>query len=363
MPDSIVVIDSNAFAECTKLEYIDFGAGTSEWFYGFLAGCINLKTIISNGQYDHETGSLNGLGLSTSYSDYDVRNEFYERYGNSLNVDTIIFRNGLTTLLSFSNDGINAKKIVIPNTVEKLDVASIASQRLTEIEIPSSVRIISPGTFSFTDNLKKIKIYSKNVTVTNGYDNEDDLFGEGVDVSNITIECYKGTNVETYAKSKGYIVEYIDEEENVTYKLLSNTENQTIGYNTEIYNIRIDADYNKFLSSGVVYVDSKLVNPKYYTTKSGSTIINFTNEFLRTLNVGNHIIKVTYANGSAETNFTLNERVNEQPVYEYETDIDPNKVIEENPKTADNGFIYLYLIGIFLIILVLCKKKLKKLAN
>ena len=43
-----------------------------------------------------------------------------------------------------------------------------------------------------------------------------------------------------------------------------------------------------------VYVDGKLVDSKYYTVKSGSTILEFSNEFMKTLEKGTHQIQFKY---------------------------------------------------------------------
>ncbi|NLK96272.1 MAG: hypothetical protein GX275_13975 [Clostridiales bacterium] len=68
------------------------------------------------------------------------------------------------------------------------------------------------------------------------------------------------------------------------------------------YTIRIDGDFAKFVD---LYIDGKLVDKKYYTAKSGSTIITFTSEYMKTLSLGTHNIKVKYTDGYAETTMTI----------------------------------------------------------
>ena len=88
----------------------------------------------------------------------------------------------------------------------------------------------------------------------------------------------------------------------IDYKYLDNTENQT--YNIKDNGnliIRIDAQYSKFID---VYMDDVLVDSKNYTSKEGSTIITFNQDYLQTLSVGTHNIKVNFTDGEANT--TLN---------------------------------------------------------
>lgn len=77
----------------------------------------------------------------------------------------------------------------------------------------------------------------------------------------------------------------------------------------QIYNIasctdltfRWNVDYSLFSNGGKVYVDDKLVDPSCYTSKSGSTIVSLKYSYLKTLNDGNHTIKVEYNNGKIST--------------------------------------------------------------
>ena len=95
---------------------------------------------------------------------------------------------------------------------------------------------------------------------------------------------------------------------------------------------RIDADYSLFENGGVVYVDDNLVDKDNYTSKSGSTIIAFTKEYLNTLSTGNHTLKVVFNNGgTAEATFTVLEKA------------------ATNPKTGDNIINYISILGLSII--------------
>ena len=70
---------------------------------------------------------------------------------------------------------------------------------------------------------------------------------------------------------------------------------------------RIDADYSLFTNK--VYVDNKLVDSTNYDSKSGSTVITLKDEYLKTLSVGEHILKVAFSdNGEAITKLQFNKQ-------------------------------------------------------
>ena len=56
-------------------------------------------------------------------------------------------------------------------------------------------------------------------------------------------------------------------------------------------------EYNLFENGGKVYVDDKLVDSKYYTSKEGSTIITFTREYMDNLDLGPHTLRVEFKDG------------------------------------------------------------------
>ena len=68
--------------------------------------------------------------------------------------------------------------------------------------------------------------------------------------------------------------------------------------------IKGSGDFSKFVG---VKVDGNLLDTKYYTAKEGSTIITLKAEYLNTLSVGSHTIEIVWNDGSASTNFTIEE--------------------------------------------------------
>ena len=137
---------------------------------------------------------------------------------------------------------------------------------------------------------------------------------------------------------------------------------------------RIDADYSLFTNK--VYVDNKLVDSTNYDSKSGSTVITLKDEYLKTLSVGEHTLKVAFSdNGEATTKFTIKEKQqNETPEDSKNTEntgstententekeeqpennnVTNNDVQKDNtianPKTGDNVIVYAILFAIALL--------------
>ena len=145
---------------------------------------------------------------------------------------------------------------------------------------------------------------------------------------------------------------------------------------------RIDADYSLFTNK--VYVDNKLVDSTNYDSKSGSTVITLKDEYLKTLSVGEHTLKVAFSdNGETITKFSIKEKQqNESPEYNNNTEntentgntgntekekqqvnnnVTNNNIQKDNtnanPKTGDNVIVYAVLfatalLGIITLIIV-----------
>ena len=113
---------------------------------------------------------------------------------------------------------------------------------------------------------------------------------------------------------------------------------------------RIDANYSLFTNK--VYVDDKLVDSTNYDSKSGSTVITLKDEYLKTLSVGEHTLKVAFSdNGEAITKFTIKEKQqntniedNKNEQKQENNNLTNNDVQKENtianPKTGDNVIVY-----------------------
>lgn len=156
----------------------------------------------------------------------------------------------------------------------------------------------------------------------------------------------------------------------ITYEYLEG-EGQTYTIGTDgTATFRIDAAYSLF---DKVYVDDKLVDSSNYTSKSGSTVITLTKEFMESLSVGTHTLKVTFTDsGTAATTFTVKaaETVQDSVDNTVEnTTADPTNTAVDNtvvaakptqstsntPKTGDKVLVDIYVaivsgLGLFMII-------------
>lgn len=154
--------------------------------------------------------------------------------------------------------------------------------------------------------------------------------------------------------------------EKIEYKVIEGAEQTyTITEDTEA-RFRIDADYSLF--NNKVYVDNVLVDSSNYTSKSGSTIIVLNKDYVDTLAVGKHTLKVAFADGGeAETTFTIarkaeNNNNNENNTPSKPEDKEEMKDNGSNPKTGDNIMLYvaiasMSIIGLGATIIVAKKKK------
>ena len=92
----------------------------------------------------------------------------------------------------------------------------------------------------------------------------------------------------------------------ITYEFVEGA-NQTYTINKDdTATFKINADYSLFENGGKVYIDDTLVSSDKYTSKTGSTIITFTKDYMSSLSEGEHTLKVAFNNGgSATTKFTV----------------------------------------------------------
>ncbi len=153
--------------------------------------------------------------------------------------------------------------------------------------------------------------------------------------------------------------------EKIEYKVIEGAEQTyTIKEDTEA-RFRIDADYSLF--NNKVYVDNVLVDSSNYTSKSGSTIIVLNKDYVDTLAVGEHTLKVAFTDGGeAETTFTIAKKAENNNNNENNTPSKPEDKEEmkdngSNPKTGDNIMLYVAIASMSIIGLgattIVAKKK------
>lgn len=190
------------------------------------------------------------------------------------------------------------------------------------------------------------------------------------------------TRYDYYTKCKyEFTFQYAKEEvDSKEYKFIEGA-NQTYTIDeSKDATFKIDADYRLFANK--VYIDNKLLDVSNYNSKSGSTIIILKDEYLKTLSIGKHTLKVAFSDGkNAVTNFEIkskqaningdnnNENNEEQENSIINNNAESTNIQKENnstnPKTGDNVIVYfaLFTITILLIItlVIINNKKRKKL--
>ena len=191
---------------------------------------------------------------------------------------------------------VSYKKIPFTVTVKDVDGATIT---------PNGAVAVSYGEdkeFTITANsgYKLVKV------LVDETDKTADMVGDTLKLTNIT----SNINLEVVVEK---IVYEVTEGANQKYTITKNNEAK----------FKINADFRLF-DDGKVYVDNELVDPENYTAESGSTIITLKKEFVDTLSVGEHTLKVLFNDGGeAITTFNV-ARVT---------------VPTDNPNTGDNiGF-------------------------
>ncbi|KGF09847.1 hypothetical protein HMPREF1635_01300 [Clostridiales bacterium S5-A14a] len=109
---------------------------------------------------------------------------------------------------------------------------------------------------------------------------------------------------------------------------------------------RINVDYKHFLNNGEVYVDGKkLTIDKDYTAREGSTIIDLTPSFLKSLAPGKHSFRATFDGGKGEA------------VTEFEIAKSSNTAIARSPKTGDDTMMIMYTLLIIILFSIIYLKK------
>lgn len=212
-------------------------------------------------------------------------------------VETTVIGNKIELTVDEEKDvAVSYKKIPFTVTVKDVDGATIT---------PNGVVAVSYGEdkeFTITANsgYKLVKV------LVDGTDKTADMVGDTLKLTNIT----SNINLEVVVEK---IVYEVTEGANQKYTITKNNEAK----------FKINADFRLF-DDGKVYVDNELVDPKNYTAESGSTIITLKKEFVDTLSVGEHTLKVLFNDGGeAITTFNV-ARVT---------------VPTDNPQTGDNiGF-------------------------
>lgn len=212
-------------------------------------------------------------------------------------VETTVTGNKIELTINEEKDvKVSYKKIPFTVTVKDVDGATITPNGAVAVNYGETQEF----TITANSGYKLVKV------LVDETDKTADMVGDTLKLTNIT----SNINLEVVVEK---IVYEVIEGANQKYTITKNNEAK----------FKINADFRLF-DDGKVYVDNELVDPKNYTAESGSTIITLKKEFVDTLSVGEHTLKVLFNDGGeAITTFNVARAI----------------VPTENPQTGDNiGF-------------------------
>ena len=144
IPNSVTLIEYNAFQNCTKLTSITIPESVTTIGASIISGCTSITTINFNAISCHSTYSspIYLFGNLSSVTSVNI--------GNQVQVIPLGFLNGLTNITS----------ITIPSSVTTLDKYSFYGSKLTSIDLPASVTSIENYALYNCPSLTSITIRS-----------------------------------------------------------------------------------------------------------------------------------------------------------------------------------------------------------
>lgn len=129
--------------------------------------------------------------------------------------------------------------------------------------------------------------------------------------------------------------------------------------NSESLKFRSNAEFEEFLR---VLIDGNELDKKYYKAYSGSTVIEISSDYLKTLSVGEHKLSIVSQNGSADTVFTVVGNNGSEGSPTQNGSAENNESDELSPRTGETQAIRIFTVlalASFSLLLILAKKKQK----
>ena len=299
LPEGLVNIGDKAFYWTESLKTIYFPStlrsiGNRAFDWCFLSD-VHIPDMESWCAIDFDVGYGNPLSLSSNGKLY---------VGGQLITDVVI-PYGVTTIKGSQFHGYSAMtSIQIPNTVTRLEAYAFSlfnryngDGNLTSVTIPASVNYIGEGVFGDQRNLEKIVILNPDCEIESNmyYNNEWEIPSEGIYATHPVIYGYAGSTAEIYAKAKEYEFVALTD-----YEIISGG-NSTVKVG-DCLTIVSNGDFSAFES---VAIDGLTVDASDYMVSSGSTVIEFSKEFISALTAGEHSVTVFFADGIASTSMTV----------------------------------------------------------
>lgn len=172
LPDSLVSIGEEAFAQCPSLTQITIGKFTKNIATNAFYGTNGLKDIAISKKNPHIrcikgaiytknkktlllAGAARGILILPKKTSHIQKNAFY---GNKT-VETVFIMNSMKKIPSRAFAVSNVEDVVLPDSVKVIGKEAFAGcYKLESIELPDSVRIIGEGAFSSCQSMRITKL-------------------------------------------------------------------------------------------------------------------------------------------------------------------------------------------------------------
>lgn len=193
-------------------------------------------------------------------------------------------------------------KIVVPNNIEETEEAYLnyineMLYKKGEIWVAGEKYILSDGHNEADPHIVWLKVpSSEDEGYVYVYKADKETSGGTGGANTNTPDNPKQDNEEKQDKT----VYDILEGKNITWK---NGKDKSLVF-------RSSADFDKFLN---VTIDENIVDKEYYTIKSGSTIVEVKEAYLKTLKAGVHKISINSKDGRAEASFKVEQSEENTP--------------------------------------------------
>lgn len=317
LPDSLTSIADKAFINCSNLKTITIPDSVTEIGGSVFSGCSSLEEIkLPNGVASIE----------------------YDSFYGCTSLPAVTIPASVTSIGKRAFSGCSSLTgITIPENVTTIEYdAFYACTSLPEITIPASVTKIGGGAFGDCTALTTVYFLGNAPEFDTDREGGEDPLEP---FANVTADVYYPYGNETWTPEN--MLDY-----GGTLNWLSRNPADDLRIIPEITDeifvigspggavIKCSGALEDFVS---IAIDGKILDPSYYTAKSGSTVITILSAYLNSLAVGEHVVTLNYTYGSVDTILTVVDSGSdpkpnpERPGYTYQ----PNPGRPEQPGGAD----------------------------